>query len=42
MVPGSAFTDAGKGHIRISYAYDLDTIKEGMDRLENYLNQYVK
>ncbi|MHD0398144.1 aminotransferase class I/II-fold pyridoxal phosphate-dependent enzyme [Staphylococcus simulans] len=42
MVPGSAFTDAGKGHIRISYAYDLATIKEGMDRLENYLNQYVK
>lgn len=42
MVPGSSFTDAGKGHVRISYAYDLDTIKEGMNRLENYLNEYVK
>ncbi|AMY05265.1 aminotransferase class V-fold PLP-dependent enzyme [Staphylococcus condimenti] len=42
MVPGSSFTDAGSGHIRISYAYDLETIKEGMDRLENFLNSYVK
>lgn len=40
MVPGSAFTDAGSGHIRISYAYDLDTIKEGMDRLEHFLKTY--
>ncbi|MEL0538396.1 aminotransferase class I/II-fold pyridoxal phosphate-dependent enzyme [Staphylococcus debuckii] len=41
MVPGSSFTDSGKGHVRISYAYDLETIKEGMNRLENYLNQYI-
>ena len=42
MVPGSSFTDAGSGHVRISYAYDLDTIKEGMDRLESFLNDYIK
>ncbi|HJE01626.1 aminotransferase class I/II-fold pyridoxal phosphate-dependent enzyme [Staphylococcus auricularis] len=38
MVPGSSFTDLGKGHVRISYAYDLESIKEGMDRLERYLS----
>ena len=38
MVPGSSFTDLGKGHVRISYAYDLEPIKEGMDRLERYLS----
>lgn len=41
MVPGSSFTDSGKGHVRISYAYDLETIKEGMDRLENYLHNNI-
>lgn len=41
MVPGSSFTNAGKGHVRISYAYDLETIKEGMDRLENYLHHNI-
>ncbi|UZX46182.1 aminotransferase class I/II-fold pyridoxal phosphate-dependent enzyme [Staphylococcus capitis] len=39
MVPGSSFTDMGKGYIRISYAYEIDMLKEGMRRLENYLNQ---
>lgn len=39
MVPGSSFTDMGKGYIRISYAYEMDILKEGMRRLENYLNQ---
>ena len=39
MVPGSSFTDMGKGYIRISYAYEMDILKVGMRRLENYLNQ---
>lgn len=39
MVPGSSFTDMGKGYIRISYAYEMDMLNEGMRRLENYLNQ---
>lgn len=39
MVPGSSFTDMGKGYIRISYAYEMDMLKEGMRRLESYLNQ---
>ncbi len=40
MVPGSSFTDIGKGYIRISYAYDMETLKKGMHRLENYLHQH--
>ena len=40
MVPGSSFTDIGKGYIRISYAYDMETLKKGMHRLENYLQQH--
>ena len=39
MVPGSSFTDMGKGYIRISYAYDMDVLKEGMRRLERFLKQ---
>lgn len=39
MVPGSAFTDIGKGHIRISYAYEMDVLKEGMRRLELFLKE---
>lgn len=39
MVPGSAFTDIGKGHIRISYAYEMDVLKEGMRRLEQFLKE---
>ena len=39
MVPGSSFTDIGKGHVRISYAYDMALLKEGMQRLETYLKR---
>ncbi|MCD8870731.1 aminotransferase class I/II-fold pyridoxal phosphate-dependent enzyme [Staphylococcus gallinarum] len=42
MVPGSSFTDIGQGYVRISYAYELDALKEGMHRLESYINQYYK
>ena len=42
MVPGSAFTDLGKGHVRISYAYELDALKEGMRRLEEFLKEYYQ
>lgn len=37
IVPGSAFTHIGKGFIRISYAYDLASLKEGLDRLEQMI-----
>ncbi|MFC3041796.1 aminotransferase class I/II-fold pyridoxal phosphate-dependent enzyme [Virgibacillus xinjiangensis] len=36
-VPGSAFTDYGEGFIRISYAYSMDILEEGMNRLEKFI-----
>ncbi|MEH7445087.1 aminotransferase A [Bacillus sp. JJ1122] len=39
VVPGSAFSDLGEGYFRLSYAYSMDTLKEGLDRLEKYLNR---
>lgn len=40
IVPGSSFTDYGKGHVRISYAYDLEVLKEGMRRLEHFIAEH--
>ena len=42
MVPGSAFTDYGQGHVRISYAYPLSQLKEGMARLERFLEKHYQ
>lgn len=39
VVPGSAFSDFGEGYFRLSYAYSMETLSEGLDRLENYLKQ---
>lgn len=39
VVPGSAFSELGEGYFRLSYAYSMDTLKEGLDRLEKYLNR---
>lgn len=40
LVPGSSFTDVGQGYIRISYAYDMEVLQEGMRRLEHYLKSH--
>ncbi len=37
VVPGSAFSNYGEGYIRISYAYSMAILKEGLDRLERFL-----
>ena len=37
VVPGSAFTQYGEGYIRISYAYGMPVLVEGMDRLEKFV-----
>ncbi|MGM8212272.1 aminotransferase class I/II-fold pyridoxal phosphate-dependent enzyme [Virgibacillus sp. W0430] len=37
VVPGSGFTSYGEGFIRISYACSMDVLKEGMDRLEAFV-----
>lgn len=39
VIPGNAFGSSGEGHVRISYAYSLDTIKEALKRIERFLNK---
>jgi aspartate/methionine/tyrosine aminotransferase len=39
VTPGIDFGQGGEGHLRFSYANSLENIKEGMDRLERYLNK---
>ncbi|QPC46162.1 aminotransferase A [Mangrovibacillus cuniculi] len=36
MIPGSAFSTYGEGYVRLSYACSMETIEEGMDRIEGY------
>ena len=38
-VPGTAFGNTGEGHLRISYAYSLDTLKIAMGRLEKFITR---
>ncbi|MHC0038625.1 aminotransferase A [Pseudoneobacillus sp. C159] len=37
VVPGSAFSAFGEGYFRLSYAYSMETLKEGLNRLETFL-----
>ncbi|WP_291632984.1 aminotransferase class I/II-fold pyridoxal phosphate-dependent enzyme [Clostridium sp.] len=37
VVPGSAFGLGGEGFIRISYSYSLEVLKEGIDRMEKWI-----
>lgn len=37
VVPGSAFSEYGEGFIRLSYAYSMEQLKEGLDRLEAFV-----
>lgn len=41
VVPGSSFSEYGKGHIRISFASSIETLEEGMDRLEAFVKERV-
>lgn len=40
VTPGIDFGQNCEGYIRLSYANSLDNIKEGLDRLERFLNSY--
>jgi aminotransferase len=42
LVPGSAFSAYGEGYVRLSYAYDMATLKEGMNRLADYFQKVNK
>jgi aminotransferase len=39
LVPGSAFSEYGEGYLRLSYAYSMETLEEGLNRLENFLKE---
>ena len=40
VVPGTAFGESGEGFVRISYAYSLDSLKEAIKRVEDFLNHF--
>jgi len=39
VVPGNAFGECGEGFVRVSYAYSLNHIKEGLKRIEDFLEE---
>ena len=42
FIPGAAFGRYGEGYVRISYATNMDTIKEAMKRLKEYMEEYAE
>ena len=38
IVPGNAFGECGEGYVRISYAASMESIKEAMKRLAEFVN----
>ncbi len=42
FIPGVAFGQYGEGYVRLSYAAGMDTIKEAMKRLKEYMEEYAE
>ncbi|WP_270736600.1 pyridoxal phosphate-dependent aminotransferase [Streptococcus anginosus] len=42
FIPGAAFGQYGEGYVRLSYAVSMDTIKEAMKRLKEYMEEYAE
>ena len=40
VVPGTAFGEAGKGHIRCCYATSIDKIKIALDHIAEFVKEY--
>jgi aminotransferase len=38
VVPGSSFGIAGEGYVRLSYCYNIDTLKKALDKIEEWVN----
>ena len=36
-IPGSAFGEGGRGHLRISIATDLESLRDGLDRIRSHI-----
>ncbi len=39
VVPGDAFGDCGEGHVRISYSYSINYLKEALKRIQRFVRQ---
>lgn len=39
VVPGTAFGECGEGFVRISYAYSIDNLKAGLQRIEHFISR---
>ncbi|MDR1735500.1 MAG: aminotransferase class I/II-fold pyridoxal phosphate-dependent enzyme [Oscillospiraceae bacterium] len=39
VVPGTAFGQCGEGHVRCSYAYSIDSIKQALSRLREFIGE---
>lgn len=39
-VPGTAFSQAGEGFIRVSYAYSIEQLKTALDRIRIFVEKY--
>lgn len=38
VVPGTAFGASGEGYVRISYAYSIESLKEGLSRIKKFID----
>lgn len=37
VIPGNAFGESGEGHVRISYSYSMNHLREAMDRIRQFI-----
>jgi len=40
--PGSVFGRCGEGHVRISYSSDMETIREGVERIKEFIEEHMR
>jgi len=42
VVPGNAFGESGEGHVRMCYAYSVEHLTEALDKIEEFVKDYIK
>jgi aminotransferase len=40
VIPGSAFGEAGAGHVRICYAQRYELLEEALERIERFVKRH--
>ncbi|WP_413301615.1 aminotransferase A [Bacillus sp. 1P10SD] len=40
VIPGSAFSEFGEGYFRLSFACSMETLENGLDRMEQFMNTW--